>query len=142
MVDIDLPPPIADRFPEPSFHVCDRCHSLERSPFASSNSWAVTATPPTRRSAFSVSPVRPLKICDASAFLWAKPTYKRRASQVKLTLTHEEISEILGTIRETVSRLFSKFKKKQLLQFRGSIVVIRNRPLLEKIAPKATPEVQ
>jgi CRP/FNR family transcriptional regulator len=54
-------------------------------------------------------------------------------SQVKLTLTHEEIAEIIGTTRETVSRLFSEFKKKQLLQLKGSTLVIRNRPALEKI---------
>ena len=34
---------------------------------------------------------------------------------VKLSLTHEEIAEIIGTTRETVSRLFSEFKKKQLI---------------------------
>src|SRR5207245_3372247 len=33
--------------------------------------------------------------------------------QIKLTLTHEEIAEMIGTTRETVSRLFSDFKKKQ-----------------------------
>ena len=53
--------------------------------------------------------------------------------QVKLTLTHEEIAEIIGTTRETVSRLFSEFKKKQLLQLKGSTLVIRNRTALEKI---------
>ncbi|HTS06555.1 MAG TPA: helix-turn-helix domain-containing protein, partial [Candidatus Eisenbacteria bacterium] len=53
--------------------------------------------------------------------------------QVKLTLTHEEIAEIIGTTRETVSRLFSEFKKRQLLQLKGSTLVIRNRPALEKI---------
>jgi CRP/FNR family transcriptional regulator, cyclic AMP receptor protein len=54
-------------------------------------------------------------------------------AQVKLTLTHEEIAEIIGTTRETVSRLFSEFKKKQLLQLKGSTLVIRNRSALEKI---------
>src|SRR5271166_5463412 len=55
------------------------------------------------------------------------------SSQVKLTLTHEEIGELIGTTRETVSRLFSEFKKKQLLQLKGATLVIRNRPALEKI---------
>src|ERR1051326_3379914 len=54
-------------------------------------------------------------------------------AQIKLTLTHEEIAEMIGTTRETVSRLFSEFKKKQLLQVKGSTLVIRNRPALEKI---------
>jgi CRP/FNR family cyclic AMP-dependent transcriptional regulator len=52
---------------------------------------------------------------------------------IKLTLTHEEIAEMIGTTRETVSRLFSDFKKKQLLQVKGSTLVIRNKPALEKL---------
>ena len=62
-----------------------------------------------------------------------KTTQNDGSTQVKLTLTHEEIAEIIGTTRETVSRLFSEFKKKQLLQLKGSTLVIRNRPALEKI---------
>jgi len=53
--------------------------------------------------------------------------------QIKLTLTHEEIAEMIGTTRETVSRLFSDFKKKQLLQVKGSALIIRNKSALEKI---------
>jgi CRP/FNR family transcriptional regulator, cyclic AMP receptor protein len=53
--------------------------------------------------------------------------------QVKLTLTHEEIAEIIGTTRETVSRLFSQFKKKQLLQLKGATLIIRDRGALEKM---------
>jgi len=56
------------------------------------------------------------------------------SSQVKLTLTHEEIAEMIGTTRETVSRLFSEFKKKQLMQRKGATLVIRSRFALEKIA--------
>jgi CRP/FNR family cyclic AMP-dependent transcriptional regulator len=55
------------------------------------------------------------------------------SSQVKMTLTHEEIAEIIGTTRETVSRLFSEFKKKQLMQLKGATLVIRSRFALEKI---------
>jgi len=53
--------------------------------------------------------------------------------QIKLTLTHEEIAEMIGTTRETVSRLFSDFKKKQLLQIKGSTLTIRNKSALEKM---------
>jgi CRP/FNR family transcriptional regulator len=53
--------------------------------------------------------------------------------QVRLTLTHEEIAEMIGTTRETVSRLFSEFKKKQLVQLKGSVLVIRNKSALEKL---------
>ena len=44
-----------------------------------------------------------------------KPAQNGGSSQLKLTLTHEEIGEIIGTTRETVSRLFSEFRKKQLV---------------------------
>jgi CRP/FNR family cyclic AMP-dependent transcriptional regulator len=55
------------------------------------------------------------------------------SGQLRLTLTHEEIGEIIGTTRETVSRLFSEFRKKQLLQIKGATLVIRSLPALEKI---------
>ena len=53
--------------------------------------------------------------------------------QTKVTLTHEEIAEMIGTTRETVSRLFSDFKKRQLIQVKGSTLVIRNKPAVEKL---------
>src|SRR6476659_10874563 len=62
-----------------------------------------------------------------------KSTQNDGSSPVKLTLTHEEIAEIIGTTRETVSRLFSEFKKKQLLQLKGATLIIRNKPALEKM---------
>jgi len=55
------------------------------------------------------------------------------SAQVKLTLTHEEVAEMIGTTRETVSRLLSEFKKKQLMQLKGATLVIRSRMALEKI---------
>lgn len=54
-------------------------------------------------------------------------------AQIKLTLTHEEIAEMIGTTRETVSRLFSEFKKKELLQVKGSTLVLRSKSALESM---------
>ena len=62
-----------------------------------------------------------------------EPANSNGQAQIKLTLTHEEIAEMIGTTRETVSRLFSDFKKKQLLQVKGSTLVIRNKSALEKM---------
>jgi CRP/FNR family cyclic AMP-dependent transcriptional regulator len=62
-----------------------------------------------------------------------KPSQNDGTSQLKLTLTHEEIGEIIGTTRETVSRLFSEFRKKQLVQLKGATLIIRSRPALERI---------
>jgi CRP/FNR family transcriptional regulator, cyclic AMP receptor protein len=53
---------------------------------------------------------------------------------LRLTLTHEEIGEMIGTTRETVSRLFSDFKKKQLVQVKGSTLIIHDKPALVKLA--------
>src|ERR1700746_140278 len=58
---------------------------------------------------------------------------KINGNQIRLTLTHEEIAEMIGSTRETVSRLFSDFKKTQLRQIRGSTWVIRNKSGLEKL---------
>ena len=40
-------------------------------------------------------------------------TEARNPSQMKLALTHEEIGQMIGTSRETVSRLFAGFKKQR-----------------------------
>jgi len=66
---------------------------------------------------------------------WSTKTVPQNdgSMQVKMTLTHEEIAEIIGTTRETVSRLFSDFKKRQLLQLKGATLVLRSRPALEQL---------
>lgn len=53
--------------------------------------------------------------------------------KVTLTLTHEEIAQMIGASRETVTRLFTDFKNKQLLQVRGSTVIIKNKAGLENL---------
>ncbi len=50
-----------------------------------------------------------------------------------LTLTHEEIAQMIGASRETVTRLFSDFKRKQFLQVKGSTLVIRDKSALENL---------
>ncbi|MGA3212202.1 MAG: Crp/Fnr family transcriptional regulator [Terriglobales bacterium] len=52
---------------------------------------------------------------------------------VNVTLTHEEIAEMIGTTRETVSRLFSDFKKRGILQVKGTHLTIRNEPALARL---------
>src|SRR3984893_18706544 len=53
--------------------------------------------------------------------------------RLTLTLTHEEIAQMIGASRETVTRLFSDFKKKQFLQVKGSTVIIKNKAALEEL---------
>lgn len=53
--------------------------------------------------------------------------------RIKLTLTHEEIAQMIGTSRETVTRLLADFRRKQHLQVLGSTLVIKNKTALESI---------
>lgn len=53
--------------------------------------------------------------------------------RMKLALTHEEMAQLIGTSRETVTRTLSDFKKKNLLELSGSTLVIRNKPALERM---------
>ncbi|MGC2209716.1 MAG: Crp/Fnr family transcriptional regulator [Candidatus Korobacteraceae bacterium] len=52
-------------------------------------------------------------------------------TRMKLSLTHEELAQMIGTSRETVTRLFAEMKKKDILQVKGSTLVIRNEAALK-----------
>jgi CRP/FNR family cyclic AMP-dependent transcriptional regulator len=54
--------------------------------------------------------------------------------RLTLTLTQKEIAQMIGASRETVTRLFADFKKKRLLQVKGSTVIIKNKARLESVA--------
>jgi CRP/FNR family cyclic AMP-dependent transcriptional regulator len=53
--------------------------------------------------------------------------------KLTLTLTHEEIAQMIGASRETVTRLFADFKKKQFLQVKGSTLIIKSKAGLESV---------
>jgi CRP/FNR family transcriptional regulator, cyclic AMP receptor protein len=55
------------------------------------------------------------------------------AIRFNLTLTHEEIAQMIGASRETVTRLFADFKKKNLLQIKGSSVTIKDKLGIERL---------
>ncbi|MFI5110263.1 MAG: Crp/Fnr family transcriptional regulator [Terriglobales bacterium] len=57
----------------------------------------------------------------------------REGIRVKLALTHEEIAQVIGTSRETVTRLLGAFRKKQMASLRGSTLLIKNKAGLEKL---------
>lgn len=54
--------------------------------------------------------------------------------RLKLVLTHEEIAQMIGTSRETVTRLFADLRKRQIVIAKGSTVVIRNKSALRSLA--------
>jgi CRP/FNR family transcriptional regulator len=53
--------------------------------------------------------------------------------RVKVALTHEEMGQLIGTSRETVTRVLAEFRDNQLAQLRGSTLLIKNRAGLEKL---------
>ncbi len=54
-------------------------------------------------------------------------------TRMKLTLTHEEIGQMIGTSRETVTRLFAGFKKQKLIEQEGATLVVANRMGLQSL---------
>lgn len=52
----------------------------------------------------------------------------------RVLLTQEEIAQIIGASRETVTRLFSALKREQIIGMRAGSMVIRNREALASLA--------
>jgi CRP/FNR family transcriptional regulator, cyclic AMP receptor protein len=52
---------------------------------------------------------------------------------IRVTLTQEEIAELAGTSRETVSRALNHFKRKGWLRVKGATWWITNKPEMEKL---------
>ncbi len=63
-----------------------------------------------------------------------KPEQGSEAGQKRLvlTLTHEEIANMIGSSRETVSRVLAGFKRKRLIEVRGSTLIVKNLAALQE----------
>jgi CRP/FNR family transcriptional regulator len=53
--------------------------------------------------------------------------------RAKLALTHEDIAQLMGTSRETITRTLSEFRKKEIVELKGSTLIIHNKPALEQL---------
>jgi CRP/FNR family transcriptional regulator len=53
---------------------------------------------------------------------------------LKSVMTHEEMAQRIGSSRETVTRLLTELKRKQLIRLDGATLVIRSRTALETLA--------
>ena len=51
--------------------------------------------------------------------------------RLKVLLTHEEIAQMIGTTRETVTRLLSDFKRRKIIEMKGSSVFVLEKNSLE-----------
>ena len=58
--------------------------------------------------------------------------------RLQILLTQEEIAQIIGASRETVTRLFSALKRKQIIGKSGDAMIIRNSAALASMAQLPT----
>lgn len=56
-----------------------------------------------------------------------------KGTRIKVLLTHEEVAQMIGTTRETVTRLLSDFKRKSIIEVKGSTIVILKKTALEAL---------
>jgi len=73
-----------------------------------------------------------LELCPA-----ASPRNRQNSNghtQVTLDVSQEEIGQMIGTSRETVARIISRFKKRNILGLKNSTLVIHDRAALAKLA--------
>ncbi len=65
---------------------------------------------------------------------WVAGEPHNRDLRVESEFTHEEIAQMIGSSRETVTRLMSEMKRKELIRIEGSMLVIPSRIALQAIA--------
>ncbi len=65
---------------------------------------------------------------------WVADEPRNRELRVDTEFTHDEIAQMIGSSRETVTRLLSEMRKKELIRMEGSTLVIPNRVALQAIA--------
>jgi CRP/FNR family transcriptional regulator, cyclic AMP receptor protein len=65
---------------------------------------------------------------------WVSDEPRNRELRVSTEFTHEEIAQMIGSSRETVTRLLSVMKRKDLIRLDGATLVIPNRIALQAIA--------
>lgn len=53
--------------------------------------------------------------------------------RIQVLMTHQDISQLIGTSRETVTRLLKEFRDRGILTINGSTLTVRNRPALEAL---------
>jgi CRP/FNR family transcriptional regulator len=54
--------------------------------------------------------------------------------RIHAPVTHEEMAQRIGASRETVTRLLSDLRKKDLIKLEGTTLIIKNRTALEAMA--------
>ena len=66
---------------------------------------------------------------------WCPPEQQPcRGCRVPMLMTHEELSQLIGSSRETVTRILKMFREKKLIAIKGSTLTILNAAALEGLA--------
>lgn len=77
---------------------------------------------------------------------WSEHGEKRpEGIRARLTLTHEEIGQLIGASRETISRILGRFRERHLIAIRGSMLFLQDKAALESLIgdePIAGPAVR
>ena len=53
--------------------------------------------------------------------------------RMKMALTHEELAQLIGSSRETVTRILSDFRKRGVVELHGATLTIKNQAALENL---------
>jgi CRP/FNR family transcriptional regulator len=66
---------------------------------------------------------------------WAAETGKESDNGVRIQvlMTHHDIAQLIGTSRETVTRLLKDFRDRQIIATKGSTITVKNRAALEAL---------
>lgn len=56
------------------------------------------------------------------------------ARGIKVALTHDEIGQIIGMSRETVTRTLANFRLQRIAKIHGSTLLIQNMAAIHKLA--------
>lgn len=59
--------------------------------------------------------------------------FSRESTRIEKVFTHEEIAQMIGSSRETVTRLLTMLKRRNIIQITSDSVVILDRGALENI---------
>lgn len=65
---------------------------------------------------------------------WGATQSQNHECRIQASVTHEEMAQRIGASRETVTRLLSELRKKDLIRLDGTTLVIKNRTKLEALA--------
>lgn len=86
--------------------------------------------------------LRSIGLCDSArqrvakfVLEWAENGERlKNGIRATLTLTHEEIGQLIGTSRETITRAFGDFRARRWILTQGSTLVVQNRNALMDLA--------